>query len=1074
MKHIFILSMAFWLLLVCKLSAQTPVSGVVAMADTGNPLQGASARLLAQGSHVMTDLNGTFKFVLNRASDTLLVSFIGYKSVKMPVDSKTVSPIAIQLTPNEDTLEEVIINTGYYQVPRERATGSFTHIDNDLLNRSNAPNILQRLEGIAPGVQFVKANGSSTADIRVRGVATIESNAAPLIVIDNFPYDQTGSDNLNPLDNINPNDIESITVLKDAAAASIWGARAGNGVIVITTKQGRYNQKTQISLNTNVTVGQKPDLYYRQNWLPSEAVMEIEKELFDRGNYVEEPEVPIPTYVELLIKQRDGLISEVDFNEREGRMKETDVRSEALKYLYRHSLNQQYALNVRGGAEAYRYYLSANYDNNANYIVGNEFKRLSLNFQNNFKPLKNMEVSAGVWYSRQDGKDNGLTLADFNPRTGFAVSPYTRLADEDGIPLAIPKDRRYAYYDDAEDLGLLDWHYRPLDELDRADNSRTSSEYRLNASMNYSFLKGFNFQGTFQYIQNTSNSTSYYDSESYFVRNLVNRFTQADGTQIIPNKAVLDGGRLSNGRTYSGRAQLNYTTNWADKHQLTTLVGAEIREAIAESLPGFRIYDYDKELYIGTSTFDYLTYYPVRPNGAARLPAPSTSRTRYTDRYLSYFGNVAYTYLDKYTLSGSMRWDGSNLFGVKTNQKGVPLWSSGISWELSKESFFAWTDYVPYLRLRATYGSAGNVNKQVSVYPIIAFIIDQTTGLPTAKVQSVGNPSLRWERVNSLNVGIDFALKNRWLSGSIEYYEKYASDLIGKNYMAPSTGIIEGSGLVNQINYANLKTHGWDAQLSTKNMAGAFSWNTDLLFSYVSNKITHYNTADVTSIGTYISSPPPTVGRSRDVMYAMPWIGLDGGTGMPLVNLNGEISTDYVNYFNAFQVQDLLIKGVSVPPYYGSIRNTFSWKNIQLSANIMWKMGYVFRRSSIASGEEFYGGLEFYHMDYYKRWQKPGDEKFTDVPAYTADYDSYRASVYKYSEALITSGNHIRLQDINLSYTLTKSIWRNMPAQSIRFYVYARNLGVLWRANKEGIDPDYVDVDFPEPKSWAFGLQFNF
>src|SRR5690606_19439618 len=129
-----------------------------------------------------------------------------------------------------------------------------------------------------------------------------------------------------------------------------------------------------------------------------------------------------------------------------------------------------------------------------------------------------------------------------------------------------------------------------------------------------------------------------------------------------------------------------------------------------------------------------------------------------------------------------------------------------------------------------------------------------------------------------------------------------------------------------------------------------------------------------------------------------------------------------------------------------------------VSANIMWKMGYVFRRSSIASGEEFYGGLEFYHMDYYKRWQKPGDEKFTDVPAYTPDYDSYRASVYKYSEALITSGNHIRLQDINLSYTLTKSVWRKLPGQTIRFYVYARNLGILWRANKQGIDPDYVDV----------------
>src|SRR5690606_14503812 len=216
--------------------------------------------------------------------------------------------------------------------------------------------------------------------------------------------------------------------------------------------------------------------------------------------------------------------------------------------------------------------------------------------------------------------------------------------------------------------------------------------------------------------------------------------------------------RLTN--IHSGRTQLNYSRDFG-VHRVVALAGGEIRQSVGQTSPGFRIYNYDRDLLTGTANFNYTQSYPTRPTGSARISAPSVSMGHVTDRFLSYFSNAAYTYHDRYTLSGSLRWDASNLFGVKTNQKGVPLWSIGGSWEASKEAFYGVSGWFPYLRLRATYGSAGNVNKQVSVFPTVSYSSDSNTGLATARVRNVGNPSLRWEQVKTVNVAVDFALFNR-------------------------------------------------------------------------------------------------------------------------------------------------------------------------------------------------------------------------------------------------------------------------------------------------------------------------
>lgn len=1053
------------------MSAQAQINGIVQSAEGKEPLIGATVTLLKGGNATMTDDQGRFGLAMSLMADTLIVRYIGYVEHKLAVNADRTEPITVNLNVDQNSMEEVVINTGFFQVPKERATGSFTHIDNKELNRVVGGNILQRLEGIASGVQFTQANGDSPSDIRVRGLATIQSDETPLIVVDNFPYE-------GDINTINPNDIESVTVLKDAAAASIWGARAGNGVIVITTKQGRYGQKAQISFNSNVTIGEKPDFLYSQNRLPSATVMEIEKEKYERGGFYLEhaQQRPFPEYVELLIQKDKGTISEEDFLIKESVLRNTEVREEALKYLYQPSVYQQYALNVRGGGDNYRYYFSAGRDKNRRNIIGNENDRLNLNLQNTFQPMKGLELTAGIWYTQQNAQNNGLSLNDLNAGGSVYLSPYIRLKDEEGNALPIVKEYRLPYVDNAMENGLLDWSYRPLDEVALADNQSKSTEMRFNGGLKYSFLSHFNVNATYQYVKSNGQSFSFYDKDSYYVRNLVNRFTQANGTKVIPNAAILNRSNSSEAISHSGRMQINYNQSFNRHHSLSALMGGEIREHVESTYPGSRVFNYDPDLLTGTAYYDYQINYDVRPTGKARIPAPYSSHTRFIDRYLSYFGNASYIVNERYIVSGSARWDGSNLFGVKANQKGTPLWSIGGSWETSKEDFYKW-EWIPYLRLRTTYGSSGNVNRNVSVFPSIRHSgTDLASRLNYAMLTSTGNPSLRWERVNTLNLGLDFSSRNRRVGGSFEYYIKHAKDLIGPDYLPPSTGVITGGTAAssNLINYANLKTKGYDLQLNTRNLTRAFQWNSTLLMSYVRNKITKFNGNENLALFNYLNSPSvPTLGESRDILYSLPGNGLSSETGYPIVYLNGNQSFDYQLYYNSRTLKDLVLSGVRVPPYYGSIRNNFSWKNISLSALISWKTGYVFRRTSMNSGNEYYG---IYHMDYFSRWQKPGDEKYTSVPAKRGldNLVSLSGPVYDNSEALVTRGDHIRFQDINLSYLLSSGQFGRLPIQSIRIYAYASNLGILWKANKNNIDPDYPNVEYTAPKTFALGIQVDF
>ncbi|MBA2250385.1 MAG: SusC/RagA family TonB-linked outer membrane protein, partial [Chitinophagaceae bacterium] len=1044
--------------------------------EKGAPIQGATLSLLHAKS-VTTDPGGIFFFHLSQ-NDTLSISHIGFFTKNIIVTPFTPSPLIIILEEKNIQLPDVVVQTGYQAIPKERATGSFVQIDNSLLNRRVSTNILDRLDGIASGLLFNKNTITSNEKlgISIRGRSTLDDkvSADPLIVLDNFPYEGDVS-------NINPNDIESITILKDAAASSIWGARAGNGVIVITSKKGNFNQSLKLELNSNIMTGMKPDLFYSPNFLAASSYIDAEQFLFDKGYFdadiLNNSFRPfVSPAVEIMAKKRAGLLSDAEATGQLNSLKNNDVRNDFSKYVYRREVNRQTSISLRGGSSIASYALVAGYDKNLSNLVLNNYKRITLNSSGVYRPAKHLEVTIGINITSSNTKNNTSPYGQVS--TGSTKNgllyPYAKLADENGNPLSIVKDLRTNFIDSTDKLGFFDWQYRPLQENKLSDNSLKRNELIVKAGVKYFFTTFFHGELQWQNEQQQSDARNYHSLQSYYSRNLINQFSVLMSPGVfcypLPKGGILD---LFNTTLMANnlRGQLSFNKSFA-RHGFNAIAGAEMREIKTTSY-GRTSYGYDDELGTSVSNIDYNSFFPLNPSGSASIPSPSGDVFENTNRFLSYYANGVYSLNNKYIFSLSGRKDGANIFGVKTNDKITPLWSAGFLWNTSSEKFYH-IGWLPKLSVRASYGYSGNVYNG-SAYLTAQYATSSLTGAQFANIINPPNPSLKWEKVRILNLGIDFTAARKRISGSLEFYQKEGRDLVESAPLAPSTGFLNFEG-----NAASTRTKGFDLTLNTDNLAGKFKWNTTLLLSSLNDKVLSFD--KTYSLRTLVGNNPGGAegaglialdGKSLFGLYSYQWAGIDG-SGDPLGIINGKKSKDYLYIVQSTPLDSLVYNGSARPTFFGSFRNTFSYGNISLSANIVFKLKYFFRKNStslnyadvIASGG---------NADFSNRWQKPGNEFLTTVPAIVYPSDNNRNDFYKGSSVLVEKADHIRLQDIQLSWDFDKTTVKKLPVQHIQFYIYANNLGLIWKANKSGLDPDYLgSYSFPDPKTIAIGFHITF
>lgn len=1050
------------------------VSGKVT--DTlGNPLNGATVTDITANKAVITNSKGEFS--LNaQIGDKIIITFIGYKGFLLTVGEK-MDNLHIELRPLENNLREVTVSTGYQNISKERFVGSYSQLDSASYARRAGMGILERLDGTVNGLEFDKKSGGLNP-IQIRGVSSLGGSSGltssllqPLIIVDDFPF--TGD-----LSTINPNDIENITILKDAAAASIWGTRAGNGVIVVKTKKGKYNRPLQISISSNVTITEKPNLYYYPSISSSDEI-DVEEYLFSKGfydtNLSNNTTWPvISPVVELLSKARAGEITQEDANAQINSLRNVDLRSDLNQYVYRNSIAQQHYLNLNGGNQSFSYSLSTGYNNSLNNIQGSKgSNQFTINSNTTYRPVQGLEFSAGINYSQTTDKSTNYQSPN--------LYPYAQLADAQGNHLAVPNIYRMSYIDTVGEGKLLDWNFRPLDEIRLADNKITSQFVRLNTTASYQFTSWLNAKISYQYVNQTSQTNDLYSQSTYFTRNLINQYTnlsQTDGAirNPIPIGDILN---LSNdvASSQNFRGQLNFNKSWNSKNNLTALIATEISQYNNPTNNQNALYGYNSLTGSYQTNIDYSTQFPIYGNnqGLRTIPNGTTYSEGAVNRFVSLIANGAYTYGDRYSIYASARRDGSNVFGGNTNAKWKPLWSTGLSWNISKEQFYA-ISWMPYLRLRASYGYTGNVSNLTSGLPIITYQQTQPpTNLPRAQANGAPNPDLRWEQVATTNLGLDFGLFKNRLSGNLEWYYKKSTDLITTVPFDPTTGVDNFL-----VNAASLKGNGFEINLNSTNITGPFVWQTNFKLSYAQSIVTKVYNGGFKASDFIEYNLNPAVGKPLYGIASYRWAGLDPANGNPRGILDGKVSTDYTAIFND-NVNNQRFFGSAVPLYYGNIMNTLSWKRVSLSFNITYRLDFYYRKPALNYSSLFnsWQGLS----DYEQRWQKPGDEKITNVPSmiYPVPAEvAQRDQFYQGAEINVLRGDNLRLQDARLSYDIPR-INRKWPFKSFQVFIYANNLNlILWKAAKSDYDPDYTGgigdptAAIPPSKTFTGGVNVSF
>jgi TonB-linked SusC/RagA family outer membrane protein len=1061
--------------------SQPPVTGVIRSAD-GLALSGATIRIKGKNKITVSDNNGSFEINAD-AGSILIVSYIGFEEREFKLtDRSPVTIILQQFSRNMDTAE-VIVSTGYQQISKERSAGSYAKPDMKIIAaRSTSMNILQRLDGLVPGLTINNAPSASQNPLLIRGLSTIGisdgqggysgTSRSPLYVVDGIALDDVAS--------INPQDVADITVLKDATAASIWGSRASNGVIVITSKKGTPNEKISVQYDGFSNFKGKPDLNYKPV-LNSRQFIQVARETFDPEQY---PWSVISEFTNLgstgvaphnviLYGQYRGLISEEQANKSLDSLASINNVSQIRDLWYRNAMLMNHTISLSGGSKKYAFYGSLAYTDNQSNRPGEKDNTYKVNLRQDFTFNKHIQA-----YLLTD-LTNTVTAAKRTVNVDNTFYPYQLFQDAGGNNLSMSymsslNDSIRQVFENQSGISL---DYNPLNEFNHGYTKSNALMNRLVAGVTVKFFPGLSFQGVYGYIRGTNRTTSFDDHESYTVRSKTAQFTNLDvsGNPVynLPNYGGSYAVTNTSQRNWTLRNQLVYDNAWnGGLHQLTLLTGQEAQERLSvvnnstvwgydESLQTYALIDYSLLSSTGVSSAVWPNY---AGNGSLLFDRPF-SETESQVRYTSYYANAAYTFNRKYTANGSWRIDKSNLFGIDKGAQNRPVWSVGVRWLLSEENFVGHIPWLDRLALRATYGVTGNSPAPGTaasydiLTPLSGSFIPNGAGLA---VETPSNRKLTWESTETINIGVDFSVFQNRVSGSVDFYSKKTEDLLGDLSVNSFSGYASITG-----NFGNLQNKGIELSLNSRNISTkAFSWSSLLTLAYNKNKITQLNSAGPVTTGAQKAGMAYLTGYPAFAIFAYRFAGLDT-MGDPMIGLTDKTIT---KERNTATPDDIEFMGTYQPVWNGGLSNFFQYKGFGLNVNIVYNLGHVMRRDI----NQFYSGRIYHsnfsnnglqganiHADFVNRWKKKGDEAITNIPSYvanSADADTRRdIAYYAGGDVNVLSASYIKLKDITLSYSLPAHIANSIKTKDITFRVQLSNL-MLWKANKYGIDPEFQDA----------------
>ena len=1099
-RHVFILLLSFAGVLTSAFAASRQVQGVVISSEDNMPLIGASVYIKAEDlskdgnsptiTGVITDIDGKFNISVPEGVTRLFCSYVGHEVQELKlVPGK--NQYEITLFPSAQVLDAVVV-TGYQTVERRKLTAAVGKLNISDETIGAVKSIDQALAGQIAGLSVTSTSGApgAPAKIRIRGTSSLNGTQDPLWVLDGIPLEGTDvpqSNVLNDVSNIqqssiaglNPADIENITVLKDAAATAIYGARAANGVIVITTKKGKVG-KPVINFSSKFTY--MPTLSTnRLNMLNSQEKVDLELELlrsnFAYGDNKGGVSKIISGYGLTDAYKKGGwgaLTPEAQTDISRLRNTETDWGD----ILFRDAFNQEYSLSLSGGNERVTYYTSIGYYQENGNVKGVGLDRLNIVAKTSYKVNRMLKFGVSLFVNRRNNK---TYLTD----TYGLVNPvyYSRKAN----PYYQPFDANgnYVYDFDVQNNSDTDLGFNIFEERKNTSNEETinalssifDAELRFNDKLKFTTQLGLQLD--------KASKEQIADKESFSMRIIRKNSKYWDSASQSNKYFIPDGGvhkaYENTNSQITWKAMGEYRDSFNDMHELEVMVGTELRKTWYETLFSAG-YGFDRQT---------LTTKPVVfPDEDRARQFPLHQKTYKENAYVSFFSTASYSLMNRYTFGGSIRFDGSDLFGVDKKYRYLPLYSVSGLWRLSNEPFMQGTrKWMDNLAFRVSYGIQGNIDKNTSPFLLGKYIVDNI--LPGGSehmidINSAPNKKLRWEKTQSVNVGLDFSVLNQAINLSVDYYYRKGTDLIGKQMLPLETGFVSTN-----INWASMVNKGVEVSLSTRNVATKnFSWYTNLNFAYNNNKVLREAIPEAQTI-------PGREGYPVDAIFAIKTAGLDE-EGYPLFY---DKEGKKVTLKELYRLQDPFGLGFTVnsdvtpaeersfysyigsqdTPYTGGLINTFSYKNWELTANLSFNLGGYVRTTPSYNFINFDRGQNV-NSDILDRWTPENtDGRLPALITSEKRADEYywydqKSEIYKNLDIWVKKKNYFRLQNLRLGYRLPEKMIKSLGMGSASVAIEGRNLLVFGSSYKNFLDPEsmYNPYAPPIPKSITFSLNLNF
>ncbi|WP_229217151.1 SusC/RagA family TonB-linked outer membrane protein [Dyadobacter luteus] len=1078
-----------------------PVKGTV-KSTTGEVLIGSTIRVKGTQNGTVTNSEGQYTLENVGTGATLVVTMIGYVTKEVPA----ARVVNIELAEDAVGLQDVVI-TGFQQIDKDKFTGSAVTLKSEDVIIDGLPDVSRMLEGRAAGVSIQNVSGTFGAapKIRIRGATSLNGANKPLWVVDgvvledivNISNDQLSSGDPTTLlgsavAGLNPNDIETFDILKDAAAAALYGARAMNGVIVITTKKGKSGRPV-ISYSGNFSTQLKPS-YRNFNIMNSGDQLSVLGEL-ERKGYLNTDILSASDYG--IYGKYYSLVSGDDqgnfpvqntpeakkaFLQRYG-MANTDW----FDVLYKQNLVQEHSLSVSFGTDKSQSYFSTSFLNDNGWTIADKVSRYTLNFRNTYKMSDRITLGFSTLASIRNQQVPGSLNRVSNPVEGrfdrdFDINPFS---------YALNTSRTLTAYDENGNLEFFRRNYAPFNIIHELANNKIHlnvADIRLQGDFSFKITKHltYDFLGALRYIQtgrehrisenaNMANAYRAADNATIADRNKY-LYRDPDDPNAFPVVVLPSGGFYNRNedqmKFYNVRNNLRYNRTFAERHNISLLAGQEVKFTNRQS---FNSTGYGFQYEQGGTPF--VDYRILKQTIEANFPYYGL-REDY-ERFAAFYGSAGYTLDDKYNFTAYLRYDGSNRFGKSAAARWLPTYTVAGSWNFDRENFLKKFKWLSMGRLRASYGLSADTGPAANAAVLFKSLI---TNRPFAnekesalQLEALENTELTWEKLYSGNVGLDLGLFANRINLTMDGYVRQSFDLID---------FIRTSGVGGQIqkvaNYADMESAGVDFSLGGVVVKKkGFSWNTTINFGYSQTLIT--NVSNDPGIFDLVKAEGANVkGRPVRSLFSIDYKSLDPLSGVPIfVNENGEQSSDV--YLQDQNVRFLKYEGPVDPPFTGGFNNTFNYKDFTLNVLLTGQAGNKIRMNALYP--KAFSDLDATPKEFADRWEMSGEEEVTNVGAISDKlYQQYLAgtypyNIYNYSPERVAKGDFVRLKSVSLAYRVPLTTVQKIGLSAASLQFSTSNLALLYSDKKlKGQDPEFFNaggVAQPLQKQFTLALKLT-